>query len=113
MSAEPRGAGGRPTFGTEWEAPFGPVVAANGGYGLMKTRHMFEYGTTQEQFAKCAVDQRFNSLLDPNAAFSGQAITIEDVLNSRYTNDPLHLRECAMPSSGVAAWISTPAERPR
>lgn len=113
MAAEPRGGGGRATFGTEWEAPFGPVVAANGGYGLMKTRHMFEYGTTQEQFAKCAVDQRFNALLDPNAAFSGQAITIEDVLNSRYTNDPLHLLECVMPCSGAAAWIVTSAERAR
>ncbi len=104
---------GRPTFGTEWEAPFGPVVSANGGYGLMKQRHMYEYGSMQEQFAKCAVDQRYNALLDPNSAFSGQPITVEDVLNSRYTNDPLHLLECVMPCSGGGAWIVTTAERAR
>ena len=53
--------------GTEWEAPFGPQIAANGGYGLVKHRHMYEYGTTQEQFAKIAADERFNAVNNPNA----------------------------------------------
>ena len=109
----PRGGGGPASVMTEWEAPFGPVIAANGGYGLIKQRHMFEYGTTQEQFAKCAVDQRFNALLNENALWQGQPITIEDVLNSRYTNDPLHLLECVMPCSGANAVIITSAERAR
>ncbi len=105
--------GGPGSRGAEWEAPFGPVIAANGGYGLIKQRHMFEYGTKQEQFAKCAVDERFNALLNPNAIWKGQPITIDDVLNSRYTNDPLHLLESVMPCSGGAAVIVTSAERAR
>ncbi len=103
--------GGAPSVASEWESPFGPVVAANGGYGLIKQRHMFEYGTKQEQFAKCAVDQRFNALTNENALWQGKPITIDDVLNSRYTNDPLHLLECVMPGSGGAAVVVTSAER--
>jgi len=108
-----RGGGGPASIGSEWEAPFGPVIAANGGYGLIKQRHMFEFGTTQEQFAKCAVDERFNALLNENAVWQGQPITIDDVLNSRYTNDPLHLLECVMPCSGANAVVVTSAERAR
>src|SRR5205823_2487718 len=40
-------------------------------------------------------------------------ITIQDVLNSRYTNEPLHLLECVMPCSGAHAVIVTSAERAR
>lgn len=97
--------------GGEWERPFGPVIAANGGYGLLKQRHMYEFGTTQEQFAKIAVDERFNSLKNPNGVWAGQMITVEDVINSRFTNDPLHLLECVMPCSGAGAVIVTSAER--
>ncbi len=96
---------------TEFEDPYGPVVAMNGVYGLIKTRHMYEFGTTQEQFAKIAVDERFNALTNPNAVFRGRPITIDDVLNSRFTNDPLHLLESVMPCSGGGAVIVTSAER--
>ena len=43
--------------------------------------------------------------------FQGQPITIDDVLNSRMVNDPLHLLECVMPCGGAAACIVTSAER--
>jgi acetyl-CoA acetyltransferase len=96
---------------SEFEGPFGTAPGANTGYGLIKRRHMYEFGTTQEQFAKMAVNQRFNALTNPNAVFHGQPMTIEDVLNSRMVNDPLHLLECVMPCSGGAACIVTSAER--
>jgi acetyl-CoA acetyltransferase len=98
---------------TEWEAPYGPVIAANGGYGIIKQRHMYKYGTRDEQFARLSVDQRFNAFDNENALWKGQLITVEDVLNSRYVNDPLHLLECVMPVSGAAALIVTTAERAR
>jgi acetyl-CoA acetyltransferase len=103
----------RPSRTTEWEIPYGPVIAMNGWYGLMKQRHMFEYGTTQEQFAKVVVDQRFNAAKNPNAVWYDQPVTIDDVLNSRFTNDPLHLLESVMPCSGAHAVIVTSAERAR
>ena len=100
-----------PGIGTEWETPYGPVAGAGGGYGLMKMRHMHEYGTTDEQFARIAVAQRFNALKNPNAVFEGRPLTLEDVLSSRYTNEPLHLLESVMPCGGAGACIVTTADR--
>ncbi len=108
-----RGGGGPANTLTEWEAPYGTVIAANGGYGLIKQRHMYEFGTTQEQFAKCAVDERVNALENENSVWQGQPITIEDVISSRFINDPLHLLESVMPCSGANAVIVTTAERAR
>ncbi len=108
-----RTGGPRPTTGVpgEWEAPFGLAAGVNTGYGLIFRRHMHEYGTTPEQLAKVAVDQRFNALTNHNAVFRDQPITIDDVLNSRYINDPLHLLETVMPCDGAAACIVTTADR--
>src|SRR5919109_3924165 len=97
--------------GSEFEAPFGPAPGANTGYALMKRRHMYQYGTTQEQFSQMAVNQRFNALTNPNAVFQGQPITVEDVLTSRMVNDPLHLLECVMPCGGAAACLVSSAAR--
>jgi len=116
MGAAREGGGGAPrpaggSVNTEFEQPFGPAAGAGTGYALIYRRHMHEYGTTPEQMAKLAVDQRFNALTNPNSAFAGQPITIDDVLNSRYINEPLHMLECVMPSAGAAACIVTTAER--
>lgn len=96
---------------TEFEAPFGTAPVANTGYGLLYSRHMYEYGTTHEQLANIAANQRFNALENPNSAFQGQPITKEDVVNSRWVNYPIHLLECVMPCGGGAAVIVTSAER--
>ena len=100
-----------PGVRSEWEEPFGMAPGANTGYGLIYRRHMHEFGTTPEQMAKVAVDQRFNALTNENAVFRGQPITVEDVLSSRYINEPLHLLESVMPADGAAACIVTTAER--
>ncbi|MBM3946908.1 MAG: thiolase family protein, partial [SAR202 cluster bacterium] len=102
---------GGPSMNEELEQPFGPSAGANTGYALMYVRHMAEYGTTQEQLAHIAANQRFNALENPNSAFKGQPITVEDVLKSRYVNYPLRLLECVMPCGGAAAIIVTSAER--
>ena len=72
---------------------------------------MHEYGSKDEQFARMAVNQRFNALQNPNAVFQGQPLTLEDVLNSRYASEPIHLLETVMPCGGAAAAIVTSAER--
>ncbi len=105
------GSAPEPGMRTEFENPYGPAVAANTGYALMYTRHMHEYGTTQEQLANIAVNQRFNSLENPNAVFSGQPIELKDVLDSRYINYPIRLLESVMPCAGSAAVIITSADR--
>ena len=100
-----------PSVRSEWEEPFGMAAGANTGYGMMYRRHMYEYGTTEEQLAKVAADQRHNALTNENAVFNGQPVTVDDVLNSRYINYPLKLLETVMPCDGAAACVITSADR--
>jgi acetyl-CoA C-acetyltransferase len=88
----------------EFEAPYGNI-GANCGYAMIAHRHMHEYGTTPQQMAKIAVDQRKNAVKNPLAAFGDKLITIDDVLNSRMIVDPLHLFEIVSPCSGGSAVI--------
>lgn len=106
-----RAGGPGATIRSEWEEPYGMAPGANTGYGLIYQRHMHEFGTTEEQLAHVAVNQRFNALTNENAVFQGQAITVEDVMNSRYINRPLKLLESVMPCDGAAALVMTTAER--
>jgi len=88
----------------EFEAPYGNI-GANCGYAMIAHRHMYEYGTTPEQMAKIAVDQRTNALKNPLATFNDKPLTIKDVLNSRMIVDPLHIFEIVSPCSGGSAVI--------
>lgn len=88
----------------EFEAPYGNI-GANCGYAMIANRHMYEYGTTSEQMAKVAVDQRTNALKNPLATFNDKPLTIQDVLNSRMIVDPLHIFEIVSPCSGGSAVI--------
>src|SRR5260370_34081112 len=82
----------------EFEAPYGNI-GANCGYAMIANRHMYEYGTTPQQMAKVAVDQRKSAVRNPLAAFCDKRVTIDDVLNSRMIVDPLHLFEIVSPGS--------------
>ncbi len=88
----------------EFEAPYG-AIGANCGYALIAQRHMAKYGTRPEQMAKIAVDQRTNALANPLAFFNDSPLTIDEVLNSRYICEPLHLFEIVSPMSGGAAVV--------
>jgi acetyl-CoA acetyltransferase len=99
-----------PRMDAEFDAPYG-LIAANPGYALIAQRHMHEFGTTSEQMAKVAVDQRKNACKNPAAIFGNKEISIDDVLNSRMIVDPLHLLEIVSPCTGGGAFIVTSAER--
>lgn len=99
-----------PRMDAEFDAPYG-LIAANPGYALIAKRHMYEFGTTPQQMAKVAVDQRKNACKNPAALFGNKEITIDDVLNSRMIVDPLHLLEIVSPCAGGGAFIVTSAER--
>jgi acetyl-CoA acetyltransferase len=107
----PEESGGSASMGSEFENLWGPAAGAGNGYGLIYQRHMYEFGTTERQLAHAAANQRFNALENPNSAFQGQPISVDDVLNSRYTNEPLKFLESVMPAAGAAALILTSAEK--
>jgi len=94
----------------DYELPHGPM-GFNSGYALIARRHMFEYGTTPEQMAKIAVDQRENALVNPDALFNDQPLTIAKVLASPLIVDPIHLFEIVKPCSGAAAVIVSRSEQ--
>ena len=93
-----------------YEAPYGNTLV--GAYAMAARRHMHEYGTTSEQLAEVAVGVREYAGLNPKAMYR-DAISVEDVVNSRLVADPLHKLDCCVISDGGGALIMTTAERAR
>ncbi|MBI1776152.1 MAG: thiolase [Proteobacteria bacterium] len=92
-----------------YEAPYeprNPIV----GYALAAARHMHQYGTTREQLAEVAVAARGWAGLNPEA-FTRDALTIADVLQSRMVCDPLSVRDCCLVTDGAGAIIMVSAAR--
>ena len=73
-------------------------------YSLLARAHMREYGTTREQFAGVTVKNSIHGSLNPRAQFQ-QAMTLEEVLESREIIDPLTLPMCSPIGDGAAAVI--------
>ncbi|MDC0035339.1 thiolase domain-containing protein [Chloroflexi bacterium] len=102
---------GAPTPFNNMEDPWGMTLIS--GYGMVKARHMHQYGTTSEQFAEISVATRYHAMRNPEAVkamtdleFVGvNEITTQDVLDSRMIAWPLHLLECCMVSDGGGAVI--------
>ena len=93
----------------QFEPPFG-LPTPVGAYALAATRHMYEYGTTSEQLAEVAVATRKWSTMNEKS-FMRDPITIEDVLQSRWVAEPLHLLDCCLVTDGGGAVVVTTAER--
>ena len=103
--------GGPPTALGNMEMSWGMTLISN--YGMVKSRHMHQYGTTDAQFAEISVVTRKHAMRNPDAVkamtdleFVGiNEITVQDVLDSRVIAHPLHLLECCMISDGGGALI--------
>lgn len=93
----------------QYEGPFG-LPTPVGAYALAAMRHMYEYGTTSEQLAEVAVATRKWAALNEKA-MKREPITIDDVLNSRWIAEPLHLLDCCLVTDGGGAVIVTSAAR--
>ena len=96
----------------EFDVPFG-ASGANISYALPMQRHMDEFGSTPEQFARIAAIARQNAQLNPNAIFYGKPATTQDILASPLIASPLHLYEIVMPVAGGAAVVVTNKRRAR
>ncbi len=102
------------TWQSNMEDSYGATLIGN--YALVKTRHMYEYGTSDEQFAEISVATRAHAMRNPEAvkamtdlefgAVTPVAeISVQEVLESRIIADPLHLLECCMVSDGGGAMV--------
>ncbi|MPZ98907.1 MAG: thiolase [Dehalococcoidia bacterium] len=86
MYLMPYGVGGAPTL-----------------YSHAMTRHMYEFGSTKEDFAQVAVTTRDWAMLNPRAVMyskethpNGGEITVQDVLDSPLIAWPLNLLDCCL-----------------
>ena len=103
--------GGIPNPATNMEASWGQTLIGN--YAMVKQRHMYQYGSTNEQFAHISIATRKHAMRNPEAVkamtdleFVGiRELTVEDVVDSRMIAWPLRLLECCMISDGGGAVV--------
>jgi acetyl-CoA C-acetyltransferase len=79
-------------------------------YALIARRHMYEFGTTEEQMAMCAVKNHANAAKNPNAQFPFE-VTLEQVMNSGYVAAPIKLLDSSPITDGAAALILCSKEK--
>lgn len=85
-----------------YEVPLGATIPAY--YGLLASRYMLEYGTTEADLAELAVLMRKHAGMHPGAQFR-EPITVGDVLGSKPIASPLKLLDCCPVSDGGAAVV--------
>jgi acetyl-CoA C-acetyltransferase len=73
-------------------------------YALIARRHMYEYGTTEEQMAAVAVKNHKNAAMNEYAQFQKE-IKIDEVLSSKVVADPLKILDCSPITDGAAVVI--------
>lgn len=95
---------------TNFDYPVGGFYT--GYYAMMVKRHMYEFGTTEEQLAAVSVKNHANALHNPYAQFPAE-LTIEDVLKSEMIADPLKRLDICVMSDGAAAVILASEEMAR
>ncbi len=85
-----------------YEVPFGATIPAY--YGLVASRYMHEFGTTERDLAVLAVLMRAHARSHPGAQFR-ETIDIDAVLASKPVASPLKLLDCCPVSDGGAAFV--------
>lgn len=75
-----------------------------GFFAQVAHRHMYEFGTTEEDLARISVKNHANSVTNPRARFRNP-VGLETVLQSRSVADPLKLYDCCPISDGAAALV--------
>lgn len=91
----------------EWELFQGATFP--GIYAMMARRHMYEFGTTEEQMAMVAVKNHENAYKNKYAQFH-RLISVDDVLKSKKVADPIKVLDSSPITDGAAVAILAPVE---
>jgi acetyl-CoA C-acetyltransferase len=102
---QPRGL--TPSPETSFELVYG--TSTLGMYALAAQRHMYEFGTTNEQMAWVKVAASEHAQYNKQALLQ-KVVTVEDVLNSPMLSDPLHRLDSCVVTDGGGAVIIASAE---
>ena len=94
----------------EWELFMGATFPSV--YAIMARRHMFEYGTKEEELAQVAVKNHAHAAKNPFAQFQKE-ISIEDVMKSKVVASPLKVFDCSPITDGAACVVLTPLDKAR
>jgi acetyl-CoA C-acetyltransferase len=73
-------------------------------YAMAAKRHMHEFGTTSEQLAEVREAASYHAQYNENAKYPNP-VSVEEVVNSDYVAEPLHLYDCCMVSDGGGALV--------
>jgi acetyl-CoA acetyltransferase len=99
-------------FKQNLEVPFGwfpqPVY-----FATVARRHMYEFGTTQEQLGAIAVACRRHANLTPAAVMHDKPLSMEQYLASPPIVEPFRKEDCCLISDGGGAFVMTTPDRAR
>jgi acetyl-CoA acetyltransferase len=95
----------------QWTVPFSIPSAAT-WIAFFAQRHFHLYGTTREQLAWIALNDRRNAELNPKAIYR-EPMTMDDYLAARMISTPFCLYDCDVPCDGATAVIVSRIERAR
>ena len=87
----------------QWSIPFGVGSSAN-LLALYAQAHFDRYGTTREQLAQIALNDRANAALNPRAVYR-EPLTLDQYLGARMVSTPLGLFDCDVPVDGSTAIV--------
>lgn len=100
-----------PEYPDDFERPFG-ICFPVGLYALSAQRHMHQYGTRREQFAKLVVESRRWAQLNPRAT-RRNPVTIDEVVAAPPVVSPIHRLDACLVSDAGGAFVVTSAARAR
>jgi acetyl-CoA acetyltransferase len=95
----------------QWTLPFRAYSPAN-WIAMYASRHFHQYGTTREQLAQVALNDRRNAGKNP-AAIYRDPMSLEQYLAAPMISTPLCLFDCDVPADGCAAVIVSRADADR
>lgn len=101
------------TRGVYWDfqGPFG-VMGASAQFALVLQRYQHEYGLTDAQMGRVAVNARYHASLHEGAIYR-KPFTLQEYCESRMLSDPIRLLDCVPIVNGGLAYIVTSAETAR